>query len=789
MRAALVRTARKEEPSMSRTFIAHSALGDQLQFRSMTGSERMGYLFQFQVNLLSEAEGISAKALLGTDLTVEVDLTTETSGGKRYLSGQVTAFTFAGKDGDYFAYQATLRPWLWLASRRKDFKIFQNMTVPDIVQDVLSKYGFAIQNKLCKSYRTWEYCVQYDESDFNFVSRLLETEGAYYYFAHQMGSHQLVLADDLGSHSPLPNGPTTIPYYPETRAAHVHDEDFVDALSGSEDIASGKYAADDYDFKKPKALLDTKQGHPAGHSQDSWEAFHWPGGYTDVGDGQNYANARMDQLGAERETVAIQGNARNIAPGYLFSLSRYPVGQYNKQYLVESASYHFTENVQRSDGAGAAGKRAGSDSPTTYRINTLAVPSSVSYRVQHHTQKPRTTGPQTAEVVGPPGEEIYTDQYGRVKVQFHWDRYGKKDQNSSCWIRVSSSWAGSNYGAIFTPRIGQEVIVDFLNGDPDYPIITGRVYNADQMPPWQLPDNKTQSGVKTRSSKGGTPGSGEKATPGTTNIIRFEDQAGQEQLWFHAQKDQLTEVEHDEDKWVGQDRRKVIDRDEFNTIHRDRTEIVDRNEKINVHGWRTEEVDLDETITIHQNRTEVVDWNEDVTIHQNQQHTVDINRTRKVGHNEKVTIGQNRVKTVGLTETDTIGILQTETVGMANIDTVGLVRMSNVGILYDLNVGLIMKTLVGISQSTSVGQTKDTTVKEKYTLTVGGNANLTMEPESITLKVGASSMVMKADGTIQLEGKDITVLASGKLNEQAGDGVLITGGPSVVVKAKDIDLN
>jgi type VI secretion system secreted protein VgrG len=501
---------------MSRTFIAHSALGDQLQFRSMTGSERIGFLFEFQVRLISETQGISAKSLLGTDLTVEVDLTTETSAGKRYLSGQVTSFAFVGKDGDYFAYTATLRPWLWLASRRQDFKIFQNMTVPNIVRDVLSKYGFSIDNQLCKKYRTWEYCVQYDESDFNFVSRLLETEGAYYYFSHQMGSHSMVLADDLGSHGPLLNGPTTIPYYPETRAAHVHDEDFMDALTRSEDIASGRYAADDYDFKQPKALLDTKRANPAGHSQDSWEVFHWPGGYTDLGDGKNYAEARMDQIGAERETVTIQGNARNIAPGYLFSLSKYPVREYNKRYLIESAQYSFTENVQRSDGAGGSGaaKRVGEDSPTTYRIGLVAVSSDGSYRVQHHTHKPRTTGPQTAVVVGPPGEEIYTDQYGRVKVQFHWDRYGKKNQDSSCWIRVSSSWAGANYGAIFIPRIGQEVIVDFLSGDPDYPIITGRVYNAMQMPPWKLPRLKTQSGVQTNWSRGG----------GGKHMLRFEDQ-------------------------------------------------------------------------------------------------------------------------------------------------------------------------------------------------------------------------------------------------------------------------
>jgi len=569
---------------MSRTFIAHSALGEQLQFRSMTGDERLGYLFEFQVNLISETEGISAKSLLGTDLTVEVDLTTEASGGKRYLSGQVTGFTFTGRDGDFFAYRAILQPWLWLATRRKDFKIFQNMTVPEIVQDVLSKYGFALDNKLCKSYRTWDYCVQYDESDFSFISRLLEHEGAYYYFAHQMGSHQLVLADDIGSHSPLPNGPTTLAYYPETRAAHVHSEDFIDAWSGSQDIASGRYEADDYDFEKPRAVLDTKQADPAGHAQDCWDVFHWPGGYTELGDGQNYASARMDQLKAGRESVTGQGNARNIAPGYLFTLSKYPVGQYNKQYLIEAAHYNFTENVQRSDGAGGsgAGKRAGTDSPTTYRIGFTAVPPDGTYRVQHHTPKPRTTGPQTAVVVGPPGEEIYTDKYGRVKVQFHWDRYGTKDQNSSCWIRVSSPWAGANYGGIFIPRIGQEVLVDFLNGDPDYPIITGRVYNADQMPPWELPANKTQSGVKTRSSKNGTPGDGMGNSPGMANAIRFEDLAGKEQLWVHAQKDQLSEVEHDENKWVGNNRTKTVDANETNSIGIDQTSKVGQDRDFTV---------------------------------------------------------------------------------------------------------------------------------------------------------------------------------------------------------------
>ena len=768
---------------MPHTFTAHSALGEQLQFRRMVGREEMGRLFEFHVDLLSESDGIDPKSLLGTDLTVEIDLTTEAGGsGKRYLSGQVTAFRFAGRDGDLYLYKAVTSPWLWLATRRTDFKIFQNKTVPAIVEQVLAPYGFVVENKLSNSYRAWDYCVQYGEDDFKFISRLLEHEGAYYYFEHQMGSHKMILADDIGGHGPLPAGPSTIAYYPGNRAAHVHDQDYLDGWNATQDIASGKFAADDYDFTKPRALLDTRQSQPAGHSEDAYEVFAWPGGYTEIGDGQNYARVRIEQQKAERESIHGTGNARNLAPGYLFTLSKYPRADQNQRYLITGASYNFTQNVYRSDGGGQ-------DTATTYRLDIDAVPSSVSWRSQCQTPKPHTSGPQTAVVVGPPGEEIYTDQYGRVKVQFHWDRYGQKDQNSSCWIRVSSPWAGSNYGAIHLPRIGQEVIVDFLNGDPDYPIITGRVYNAMQMPPWQLPANKTQSGIKSRSSKGGTPGTGEKATPGTTNIIRMEDQAGQEQLWFHAQKDQLTEVEHDEDKWVGQDRRKTIDRDEFNTIHRDRTEIVDRNEKINVHGWRTEEVDLDETITIHgnrtevvdknetitihQNRTETVDLNETVTIHKNQTHTVDVNRTRKVGVDESVSIGSNRTKSIGKMENVTIGLLKTQSIGLAYMQNVGLVKMVNSGILYNLNVGMVMSTVVGISQSTNVGQDRSVSVGQNQTTTVTQNDETKVGKDSTvtvgeTLKIHAKKIDISADqeitltvgpSTIKINGSNIQVLS------------------------------
>ena len=784
----------------NRTFIAHSPLGEQLEFRALEGVEQISKLFEFRVRLLSDSPSISAKALLGKDMSIEIDLTTEDAGsGKRFISGQVTQFTYIGRDGDFSAYQAVLRPWLWHATRRSDFKIFQFKKAPDIIKEVLGKYGFSIEDKLMGNYREWTYMVQYGESDFNFVSRLMEEEGIFYFFSHSNGSHKLVLADDIGSVSPLPNGPTTIAYYPNSRAAHVHSEDFVDGWVYAEDIASGNFEANDYDFEKPKADLTTRQQQPAGHNEDSREQYEWPGGYTEYGDGENYARIRIEQQKAQREIAQGEGNARNIAPGYLFTLSKYPRQDQNKEYLIESAHYRFEENVRRSDGAGGSGaaKRGGIDSGTTYRLSFAVMPKSTAYRSQRVTPKPHTTGPQTAVITGPAGEEIYTDKYGRVKVQFHWDRYGSFDENSSCWIRVSQTWAGANYGSMHIPRIGQEVIVDFLNGDPDYPIITGRVYNAMQTVPWDLPANKTMSGIKTRSSQAGTSGDGLKDSPGTANVLRFEDKAGEEQLWLHAQKDQLTEVEHDEDKWVGNDRRKVIDRDEFNTIHRDRTEIVDRNEKINVHGWRTEEVDLDETITVHQNRKERVDLNEKISI--------GVNRTEDVGRNEKLKIGKNRTKSVGVMENVTIGLLKTQSIGIAYMQNVGIAKMHNYGIVYSLNVGLMMNTTVGMSQTAKIGQTKDTKVGSKYTLTVGGGgggaggsappgmamnivapsggaggaagegstSNITMDERSITLKVGKSVLEMKADGTVNLNGKLITV----------------DGSEHVQVNSERIDLN
>jgi type VI secretion system secreted protein VgrG len=347
--------------------------------------------------------------------------------------------------------------------------------------------------------------------------------------------------------------------------------------------------------------------------------------------------------------------------------------------------------------------------------------SSQPFRALRTTRKPFVQGPQTAVVVGPAGDEIYTDEYGRVKVQFHWDREGKHDENASCLIRVSHPWAGKGWGAISIPRIGQEVIVDFLEGDPDQPVITGRVYNKEQMPPWDLPANATQSGILSRSSKGaGVP---------NANAIRMEDKKGEEQLWFHAEKDQLTEVEHDEDKWVGNDRRKTVDGNETTTVHKNRTETVDMNE----------------TITVHQNRQERVDLNETISI--------GINRTENVGANETVAIGANRSVTIGANKT--------ETVALAKAETIGLAKALSIGAGYAVTVGGAMNTAVGLMQAEEVGLSKSVIVGKKFTITAG---------DELRIEVGASTFLMKADGRIEIVGREIFIRGSKKV-EVHGDDV------------------
>jgi type VI secretion system secreted protein VgrG len=756
---------------MTRRVTIDTPLGEQLQLRRLQGREEISHLFALEIDMLSESDSIDPKALLGKGATVVVETQ---DGSRRYIDGLVTGFGMRGQDEHRnFMYRARLSPWLWLATRRSDFRIFQNKTVPDILTEVLGRYGRPMQQRLTRAYRSWEYCVQYNESDFDFVSRLMEHEGIYYYHQHSAGQHVLVMGDDvIASHDPLSGG-ATIPFFPPGKAA-VAREECIHAWELHQRVKPGQHYNDDYDFKKPRADLSHMRRTPPGHAHDGYETYEWPGGYTDPAEGQDYARVRLQQSLTRQSTVQGRSNHRCLAPGYTFTLDNYPRGDQNQPYLLTAVDYAFEENARISDGGEGS----------VQKFVLQAQPTSLPFKPSRITAKPRTTGPQTAVVVGPAGEEIWCDQFGRVKVQFHWDRLGALDENSSCWMRVATSWAGPGFGAVHIPRIGMEVIVDFLNGDPDYPIVMGCVYNAANMPPWALPANATQSGILTRSSKGGAAGAGMKNGAGDANAIRFEDKAGAEQLWLHAQKDQLTEVENDEDKWVGNDRRKTVDRDETNVIHRDRTETVDRDETITVHTNRTERVDHNETISIGDNRNEDVGIDENVSIGKN--------RSKTIGRNEKDKIGNNwSIK---------VGSFKTETIGLAYLQNVGLAKMVNIGAAYNVNVGAAMVVNVGLNQSTnvlmnrsvSVGQNQTTSVgrnrtddtSDNYTETVGKNSATTVGEvhtltvgkemsvnvgDAIEIKCGNAVLRMTSDGTVQINGKTISITGSSNVTVSSPD--------------------
>ena len=603
-------------------------LGDDvLLFHRMTATEALGRLFQFELDLLSKDPNIKFEDLLGQNVAVRLELPDNKT---RYFNGFVGRFSLTGSMGDLTSYSVTVHPWLWFLTRTADCRIFQEMTVPDIIKQVFRGHGFTdFEEALSGTYRKWLYCVQYRETDFNFVSRLMEQEGIYYYFKHESNKHQLVLSDSVSSHEPFP-GCEKLPFFPPDE--HLRREEYhIHEWTVSQEVQPGVYALNDFDFERPKANLQVKSSIQRAHARAGMEIFDYPGEYTQTTEGDAYVRARIEELQAEYEQAQGQANARGLCMGSLFELVDYPRQDQNREYLVVSAT-HELESDAYTSGSGGQGE-------DVYSCRFTALHSQQPYRPPRITPKPMVQGPQTAIVVGPSGEEIYTDKYGRVKVQFHWDRYGKKDQDSSCWVRVASVWAGAKWGGIQIPRIGQEVIVEFLEGDPDRPIITGRVYNNDNMPPWELPANMTQSGILSRSSKNG---GGENA-----NAIRMEDMKGSEQLWIHAEKNQDIEVENDETHWVGHDRRKTIDHDETTHVKHDRTETVGNNETISIGANRTEDVGENASLNIVKDCT--------IDIGQNESRTVGKDETIEIGQNRKETIAKNVTTDVGETREARVG--------------------------------------------------------------------------------------------------------------------------------------
>ncbi len=755
---------------MPRTMEISTPLGADLLFHGMTAREEMSRLFEYQVDLLGNPEkDVVINDILGKNVTIKLELPDE---APRFFNGYVTRFSQRGMYGRYKRYLATVRPWLWFLTRTADCRIFQDMKAPDIIKKVLDEHPNAdVKLELTGTYRTWTYCVQYRETDFNFVSRLMEHEGIGYYFRHSDGHDTLVLTDSASKHSPVANYEKLSYISAESQIAP--EREHISSWSFTCEVQPGVYVHDDYDLERPAVELQTKKTHPFSNTQGSSEVYDYPGTYIQKPDGEQYASVRIEELATQFVAAHGASNARGLTVGALMTLEDHPRDDQNVEHLIVGATYDLTFGDYEALPEGGG---------TSYQCSFAAIPSSQQFRPKRLTPKPFVQGPQTAVVVGPAGEEIYTDKYGRIKVQFHWDRLGKKDEHSSCWMRVSYPWAGKAWGGIAIPRLGQEVIVDFLEGDPDQPIVTGRVYNAEQMPPYDLPANKTQSGVKSRSSKGGG--------AANFNEIRFEDLKGSEMLTVHAEKDQSISVEHDESHTVGHDRTKTIDHDETTHVKHDRTETVDNNETITIHGNRTETVDKNETITIHQNRTETVDANETIsiggnrtiTVSKNETATVSLMRTHTVGINEAITVGAAQEITVGAAQTITVGAVQAITVGANQSNTIGAAQSTDVGAGRSINVGADQGTSVAGTASMKIGKDEGRSVTGERTTSIGKDDKLSVgknlvitAADMISLTTGDASIEMKKDGTVVIKGKDITIQGSGKITVKADSNIVMKG--------------
>jgi len=491
-----------------------------LKFRTLSGREEVSRLFEYQVVALAEGETIAANDLLGHNAAVSVDLGDQ---GKRWFHGLIAGFGIEGVDGRHFKYRLILRPWMWLLTRSSNIRIFQDKTAQDIIKEVLGAYTGTVVDELSGSFTTRTYCVQYRETDFNFVSRLMEEEGISYFFRHHQDKHELVLANASSSHQAFENF-ATIPFDEDTE--HTLGEAVISQWRMRHEIQSGKFTLKDYNFETPSTdLKSTTAATTHGNAENTHEVYDYPGLYGVKADGDTRATVRLGEADSRHARFTGQGNTPGLAAGCKFTLAQHPRADQNADYVVLGTQIEMRQ----------AGYEAGDETESLYGCSFELQPYAEPLRPQRVTRKPAVAGPQTAVVVGDGDDgDIIADKYGRVKVQFHWDRLGQKDAASSCWIRVASPMAGNGYGFISLPRLGQEVVVDFLEGDPDQPLITGRVHNAEQLPPYVLPDNVTVSTWKSRSKQGETD---------AFNEIRFEDKAGSEYVLFQAQKDQLEFVE------------------------------------------------------------------------------------------------------------------------------------------------------------------------------------------------------------------------------------------------------
>jgi len=742
----------------------HTPLGeDALILNGFSGHEAISQLSKFDLDLLREGEAIPFQDIIGQQVTIKLVMTGDET---RYFNGFISRFVQTGSETGIIHYRAEMVPWLWFLTRTADCRIFQNISVPDILEQIFSDLGFTDYDLQLKgTYDPRDYCVQYRETDYNFVARLMEQYGMFYFFKHEEEKHTLILGDSPETH-PDHLGPETVSWEP---TAHALEEDVITSLACEKDLRPGNFAHTDYNFTTPRNNLMAEEPSVVdigGNSQ--YEIYDYPGEYKDRSEGVALARIRMQEIETQHFLVSGRSTCRGFSAGAKFTLSDYFPSEMNQVYLLTSV--HHVGSMGTTYSAGSGGEEA-------YSNSFAGIPHSVPFRPPQKTPKPIVQGPQTAKVVGPSGEEIWCDEYGRIKVQFHWDREGQNDEESSCWVRVSQAWAGKQWGAQFIPRIGHEVIIEFLEGDPDRPIATGCVYNDENMPPYDVPANQTQSGFKTRSSKGGG--------PSNFNEVRFEDKKGQEQLYIHAEKNLDKIVEANETADIGANR--------THAVHANDKLDVDADRTVHVKGAFTETIDGGETRTVTSGVTETISGGETRTVTSGVTETITGGETRTVTGDKKETItgmieqfvGSENYKNWGLKNTFTVGATNELFVGAKSANTLAVTAETYVGLKSSLCAAVRIEKTAGPHLNEAA--TNDIKGKAGIELNCAeGGSSISMKPGKIVLKSGGASIEIQSGGDIIVNGTKFDVTASSNFQVHSGGSKLKVDGGAIFGSASSI---
>lgn len=719
----------------------------ELGVLSFEADEAISTPFRLAVTLAPpEGLEVDPARLLGTAACLHLRLG---DGETRYLHGLV-----AGVRCWEAAGQADRRvrlrvvPTLATLRQTRRCRVFQELTVPEIVDRILGDAGVERRASLSGSYAPRRFCVQYDESDLDFVHRLLEEEGIFYFFEHAPDRHTLVLGDSPGAYGRLPGG-ERIPFREPAGAVAAMER--IEAFSRRLEVRADKVSLRDFDYLRPDLDLTSSAGAGGGRL----EIYAYPGGYTENAAGARRAALRLEAERAQAEGAGGSSVSRRLVPGHVFELAEHPLAGLDGQYLLLSVRHR----GQQAEVAGHVLPGDPAAGEERYRNDFTCLRKEVPFRPPRRTRRPVIAGPQTAIVTGPAGEEIHTDEHGRVKVQFHWDREGEKDDRSSCWIRVSQAWAGPGFGAVYLPRVGQEVVVEFLEGDPDRPLVSGAVYNGVNPPPLQLPAEKTRSTLRTASSPGGE----------GFNELRFEDASGQEEIYLHAQRNMDVVVEHDRAERVGASDRLVVQADRTSEIGGNRSVQVELDDTSRVNGSQYLEVAGDRTTTVGGGHTETVSGDQAMTVGGASSLSVGRTASETVGLAKTLNVGGAYLVTVGGAMNEAVGGVRTEEVGGAKVEVVGAKRSEVVVGSRSVRIGGDLTEKVGKGRTLKVG--KDLTVNVGGKLSQQAGKTYVLKAKEIVLsaessfsaRIGSSTIEVKRGGQITIDGAKIQLSAKGAL--------------------------